>query len=266
MTTNLCIDGHVHIYPFYDLHNAFTSGIQNLQQLDKQKDPVLVWLLTERYDCDFFNSARHMKDLQISKTSEKESLVINHKNCQTPVYLCAGRQIVSTDNLEICALATTLTIKDRSLNTMDTIRAVHDAGGVAALNWAPGKWFLKRKKIVQNLLAELDPSMLLIGDTSLRPLGWSTPLLMKSAMRTGFKIVAGSDPLPFHGEESLVGSYGFTVTGQFDPDRPAQSIRQLLSDPSIDLKRSGHRNPVHTFARRQIKVMLLKKQRDENHS
>jgi hypothetical protein len=263
MTTTLCIDGHVHIYPFYNLQNALNSGMQNLQKLAKEKDKVFVWLLTERYDCDFFNSARQTKELKISTTSEKESLIVNPANGQTPLYICAGRQIVTTDNLEICALTVNANIKDRTLNTMDTIRAVHDAGGVATLNWAPGKWFFKRKKIVQKLLAELDPAMLLIGDTSLRPIGWLTPVLMKNASRRGFKIIAGSDPLPFQGEDSLIGSYGFAVTSQFDPQRPAQSIRKMLTDPQIILTRSGHRNQPITFMKRQTRVMMLKGQKNQ---
>ena len=260
MTTTLFIDGHVHIYPFYSMQNAVTAGIRNLQRsAGKQGDGVMVWLLTERYDCDFFDSARQMKELHPKDTLEPESLVIHDSSGKTPIYLCAGRQIVTSDNLEICALATSLRVKDRTLNTMDTIRAVNNAGGVAALNWAPGKWFFGRKAIVQDLLAKLNPAMLLISDTSLRPIGWMTPLLMKSAARKGFKILAGSDPLPFAGEEALVGSYGFTVSGRFDPQKPAQSIRALLTDPAIDVSRSGRRNMPVTFAQRQAKVMMLKK-------
>jgi hypothetical protein len=262
MTTTLFIDGHVHIYPFHNAQSAVAAGIRNLRRgAGREGGTVMAWLLTERYDCNFFDAARQMKELHPEDTLEPESLVIHDSSGTTPIYVCAGRQIVTTDNLEVCALATRFSVKDRTLNTRDTIRAVNDAGGVAALNWAPGKWFFGRKRIVQNLLAEVDPATLLIGDTTLRPIGWMTPLLMKSAARKGFKILAGSDPLPFAGEEELVGSYGFTISGRFDPQKPARSIRELLTDPATDVSRSGKRNMPVTFVERHARVMMLKKRK-----
>ena len=74
-------------------------------------------------------------------------------------------------------------------------------------------------------------------------------------------MLAGSDPLPFAEEENGIGSFGFSIEGEFDADNPAQSVRKIFSDGSNPIKIIGKRNNVFTFARRQYKIMVEKKAR-----
>jgi hypothetical protein len=261
MNTTLIIDGHVHIYPFYRIQDAVQTGIHNMLKLSGPEKSTLVWLLTERFDCDFFSWLLKTDELVVERTMEAGSVMVKDPDSKKVLYVCAGRQIVTQDNLEICALATTLKLNDRKFNTLETIRAVNDHGGVAALNWAPGKWFFNRGKIVENLIATLKPGELVIGDTSLRPDFWSTPGLMKRAALKGFKIIAGSDPLPFAGEETQIGRYGCVMNGDFDPDRPVDSIRKMLQNPNNIVSRRGRRNFAVTFFSRQLKIMNQKKRK-----
>jgi hypothetical protein len=225
-------------------------------RLSGPEKSALVWLLTERFDCDFFSWLLKTKELDIERTLETGSVKIKDPDSKKALYVCAGRQIVTQDNLEIGALATTLKLNDRKFTAVEMVRYINDHGGIAAVNWAPGKWFFKRKKIVENLLAAFKPGQLAIGDTRLRPNFWSTPVLMKNAAHKGFKIFAGSDPLPFTGEENQIGRYGFRMTGEFDPDRPADSIRRMMQDPHIDVQKCGRRNSTAIFVRRQLKIMI----------
>jgi len=141
---------------------------------------------------------------------------------------------------------------------MEIIQRVRANGGLPVLNWAPGKWFFGRGRVVAETLAACSPQELLIGDTTLRNTLWPVPRLMQRARQSGFRIIAGSDPLPFAGEERLVGSYGFTLTGDFSPEKPATSLLKLLSDSACQIDFIGKRNNPITFAKRQFKIMAGK--------
>ncbi|MBN2411030.1 hypothetical protein JXQ31_05005 [candidate division KSB1 bacterium] len=265
MQENLILcDAHVHIYPQFDLTNAIKNSISNFTKIEKvkhlQNESIKVWLLTEGQDYDFFTRQYTLNnDYVIKKTGENESLIIINKHTDKPLlYIIAGRQVVTREKLEICALATQYNQKDRTLNTRDTIKSVLDFGGIPALNWAPGKWFFSRGKIVRDVIENSNPESLLISETTMRPTIWPTPSLMKIAIKKGYKVIAGSDPLPFMKEENLIGSYCTLLTGKFDPEKPADSLRKLLLS-SADIKRFGKRSGPLTFTKRQFNIMLYNK-------
>ena len=258
--TTLLIDGHIHIYSHYDLDFAINQGILNLQNSAKKinrTDKVIpVWLLTERYDCNFFDSyaGLKLKNFKIVPGAEKETLIVE-KNGEPMLYIFAGRQLVTTENLEVLSLMTTLFLKDREKPITDVIDHVIDSGGVPAINWAPGKWFFSRGKVVEQTIKSYSPENLLLGDTSLRTGIWPLPKLMTRAKKDGFKIIAGSDPLPFENEEKQIGLYGFSITGKFDEAKPAESLRKLVLDKQTKINLIGRRNNLFTFGRRQFKIM-----------
>jgi len=140
----------------------------------------------------------------------------------------------------------------------DVINAVSDTGGVPVLSWAPGKWLFKRKYIVRELIDCFSPSQMLIGDTTLRPALWMEPSLMRRAAEKGFSVLAGSDPLPFIGEEKYLGIYGSIINGPFDIDKPISSIRKLLISPDVIKTRAGKRCTLPVTIRRLRKNALTK--------
>ena len=52
---------------------------------------------------------------------------------------------------------------------------------------------------------------------------------MRLARSRGFGILAGSDPLPFPGEEGMLGSYATVLEGDIDIDQPVAGVRRVLS-------------------------------------
>ncbi len=263
--TSILFDAHVHIYPDYNIDTAISASLNHMDRIiGKNKlttDTVKMWLLTEGTIYNGFNQLLALdSDKYTIEKSGPASLVIRDKQTQNNLlYVLAGRQIVSSDKLEICALATDFNMADRELNTQDTINKVQDNDAVAALNWAPGKWFTKRGKIVSKIIETNNPEKLLISETTMRPTIWPTPALVKQAFRKNFRMVVGSDPLPFSGEESLVGSYVSLVQGEFDSQNPEGSIKTLLLDPTKTITRLGKRSGTLTFAKRQYKIMSYNK-------
>jgi len=263
-TSTIICDAHVHIYPQFDFNAAFTCSLNNFSALIKTQklplDTIAVWLLTEGHHYNFFSQPPALPGYQIEKTPEKESLAVVDSSTGKPVlYILAGRQLVSSDKLEICALGTTATLPDRTMNTQATITWVLEHDGVPALNWAPGKWFFARGKIVSSIIDNNSPEQLLISETTMRPTFWTTPSLMKKALYKGMKVLAGSDPLPFPGEEKLLASYSSVMSGVFDPANPAKSVKSLLLNPGASIHNVGKRSGTFEFAKRQYGIMRYNK-------
>ena len=264
MNDTVLIDGHVHVYPTFDMNFAINSGLKNFAALQRRcrlEKSQKAWLLTERSDCCYFEDFVNIQldGYYFEKTAEKEALTIRDSATKaTQLYVFSGRQIISSENIEICALASSFRAGDKALSAVELVSAVNDAGGLAAVNWAPGKWFGERGNVVQALFDQFTPQQLFISDTTMRPALWPTPRLMKMATRQGFRVISGSDPLPFSGEEKMIAKYAGLVSGQLDGDAPARSLKKLLRATS-DISACGRRSGAFSFVRRQTKIMLDKK-------
>lgn len=267
-STLLLIDAHVHLYQQYNLNLIFRSGVENLINAYKKTgrtlpdQTVAVWLLTERHDCRFFNEIQENPELfkradrHVRMGGEPGAVLIRQDNLPD-LYILAGRQLVSTDGLEVLALTGWEKCPDRACSTADLIRRIDQCGALSVLNWAPGKWFFRRGGVVRDLIRTLSiPPSFLIGDTPLRHALWMRPRLMREAQSRGIHLIAGSDPLPFRGEEFMIGTYGNAIECAFNPNQPVTSIRQILKDSDCEIRIIGKRNNPFQFAWREVKILL----------
>ena len=267
--SNIIIDGHVHIYPVYSLPFALRSGINNLKSLlcgltqdVSSQDTYMVWLLAERYDCNLFNelkgeNAELKRHGVVVYPSERETLVVESSKKIT-LFIIAGRQVVTKERLEILSFFNNVPWKDYKYSIHEMIQNVQDSGGMPVINWAPGKWSFSRGRVVEAVINRYAPDKILICDTPLRNTLLPLPRLMQKARGLGVKIIGGSDPLPFAGEERYIGSYGSFIKGIFDPEYPATSLRSLLTDRDIPVQPAGKRNGPFTFLTRQSRIMWRK--------
>ncbi len=204
-------DTHVHIYPCYDLRAFFHHAFSNFSALGSTCDDKNYLFLTERFDCNYFSAFARgdfvdkLPELSFESLNNQNTLIVKSEE-GSALTIVAGRQIVSAEKIEILALNCSDYIRD-GLPAEETISLILQLGGTPVLPWAPGKWSLSRKKVIERQILHSNPNQLLIADSSLRPLGWPMPGLIKKAARLGFRIIAGSDPLPFSGQERLVASY-----------------------------------------------------------
>lgn len=243
-------DTHVHIYPFHDAAAAVGNLRANLAA--GSLETACLAFLAERYDCSFFDTV--LADQAIpglpdaSVTEVKNCLLVEEKG-EPDVYLFAGRQVITHERIEILSLLSRAPIAD-GMPADRVLGEIEDNKGLAVLSWAPGKWLFKRKGVVERLIDNAVPGALFIGDTTLRPLGWGEPVLMRRARAKGLTILAGSDPLPFSGEENLLGRYGNHFSGELLTQDPAASIAQLFRQPGFSPEVIGRRgNPITTFKR-----------------
>ena len=240
----IAADTHVHLYPGQDPGTAFRLGLEQLGRYARQVD-ARVLCLTERADChafrDLASGALRAAGCRIEPGPEPGCLrVADEKGAA--LWLIAGRQMSTAERLEWLSLGTDAEVPD-GLSLDDTLGRIRAAGGLPVLTWAVGKWFGARGKRVAKLLQEQRPGSFLVGDTSLRPTWWPTPDLMSYASLKGFKVIAGSDPLPPPGEERHVARYGVVLDGPWDDARPVTSLRALLTDPAVAVMTRGVRSP-----------------------
>lgn len=246
----LIADTHVHIYPNYDTKLALHTLRTNLSKIDNQA--ICIAFLAERADCTFFSDFKKNIAETLGSTSEvrylKNALHLREDG-YPDLYIFPGRQIITSERIEILSLTLDLLIPD-GLAAQEVVSRIRQKEGVPVLSWAPGKWFFRRKKVVRDLIDSSQPGSLLIGDTTLRPTCWAQPLLMRRAYRKGLAIISGSDPLPFTGEEQIMGQYGISIDCSFDPDDAATSIRKILTQEKFQPLAVGKRGNILSTLRR----------------
>lgn len=254
-------DTHAHLYACYDLPAALGALIRNLHA--HAPGAVALAFLAERRECRVFAdlqsgpAAKETGAVRVRPAGEPEALLLEGADGKR-VYLFAGRQYATAEGIEVAALTVDLALAD-GLPATDVLRAVRDAGGVPVLPWAPGKWCLRRGRLVRRLIEEAAPGTLCVGDTTLRPRLWPEPRLLRRARQRGLPVLAGSDPLPFAGEERLLGTCVSVAESSFDPARPATSARNLLRGGAT-FAAAGRRNGVFEVCTRLWRNRAVKQE------
>jgi len=257
----LIADTHVHLYPAYDVAVALSCACERLTSLARREGSVdVALLLTERYDCSYYRDvASGRKSLpsgfSFQPGTEPGSLVVENASASIRLWLFAGRQVVTSDGIEVLALLTDAEFFDR-LDTRETLTCIRGAGGIPVLSWAPGKWLGRRGRVIRSLIDENGEEDLAIGDTSMRPCCWPTPRLMRRGRELGIPVIAGSDPLPFAGDEVSTGRYAIRSEA-FDAQKPVSSLRALLR--AADFSIVGRRDSLPRMLSRWIKNQRVRK-------
>ena len=261
----LHLDAHAHIYPFHDVPQLLLAALDHMPRLAPTDLRVLC--LAERFDCSFFQALSQDEirlpgdRWRIAAWDPDGGVKIRHLPDHRDIWILAGRQIVSAERIEVCSLFSDNPIGDGQ-PARDIIRTILDAGGLPALDWAPGKWLFQRGKLVRKLVSEFPPAQLALIDTSLRPLLWPAPRLYAAARRQGRALLAGSDPLPFPGEEETAGSYHctFSMPALADPARLVAPLKAALTSGSLSIQFDGYRDcPLMVFRRLRHNAQEKKK-------
>jgi hypothetical protein len=262
----LIADTHVHLYDGYDLDKAFSSAFANLGRLRAEADPgaarpcAFALFLAERHDCHAFERLREpagqrgLTRHRIRETTDPAVLAVANQAGDV-LFLVAGRQVVTRDRLEVLALSTRGDVPDGG-DILDTVARIRGMGAVPVVAWAFGKWLGRRGRIVESVLRQAAPSTLLVGDSSMRPRGLATPPLMREAANRGFTVVGGTDPLPFSGQETVIGRYGIAASAVLDASAPGTSLRAALLAGAGRLSLAGRRDSVLSVVTRLVRHRL----------
>lgn len=162
------------------------------------------------------------------------------------LFIVSGRQIRTSDGLEVLALATRNTF-DEGMRLGEAVANVLQCVGFAVIPWGFGKWFGERGRRVEAVLKDTPDARILVGDNSGRASFLPTPRVFRLCERMGIPILPGSDPLPIPGQESKLGRYGFFLVGGFEPNTPGRSLHRALAQLSRQPRIVGTREGVVPF-------------------
>ena len=268
---SILVDGHVHIHGCYDLSSLFESAQRNFCHaagtLDIGSQFSAVLLLTESKGADYFSSLRRkakdktlVNGWRFKATLEPESLLaISPAGFELAII--AGRQIVTAERLEVLAVCTDKLFDDGDMIS-EVIDSVAAANGVPIVPWGFGKWTGQRKRVINRLIDEFAERKFHLGDNSGRISTWREPAQFDIAGMQGQRVLRGTDPLPFPGQESRVGEFGFCINGTLSKSTPATSMRDLLHADNVPAVSYGDLESPVLFVKHQLMMQVRKRQRE----
>lgn len=204
----LIADTHVHLYDQYNPEQLLAHARQNLRKLAPNADAHLL-CIADRVGFSSFK-ALYESDAETwggASLSRSANILRLETPDQPPLLMLACRQMQTAERLEMLAMGTFEELPDQ-LSLEESLAAASEAAPLAVLPWAFGKWLFKREKTIQNFLEKHSSNELVIGDSALRPHCLPTPRLLKNAQKSGYTVLAGTDPLPVPGEEQWIGTFG----------------------------------------------------------
>jgi hypothetical protein len=230
-------DAHVHLHPEFHLPTFLGVARERSRELGA---PLLLLLCETAGNGGFAALCEAARDagsplraLGLRPTAERHSLALwDGESGGVAAYLVGGRQLVSSEGVEVLALAVApddpeLAQPDRSLPAATLVRRCLARGAAVVLPWGFGKWIGARSRVVAAIVE--DPALraeprLRLGDAAHRAWPWPAPRLFER--RPG--ILAGTDLLAVPGAERRLARYGFRLAGELDPERPAASFLAAL--------------------------------------
>jgi len=256
------VDGHVHIYNCFALSELLDSAHRNFREAARQagagRDFTGMLMLTETRADHWFLEMASQSSNETDESSPNtlpwtlrllpdRCSLIALRDTGEQLYLVAGRQVITSEGLEVLALATDGLFDDGQPVT-GLLATIRKQGAIPVIPWAVGKWLGKRGRILADILELESGKELFLGDNGGRPFFWRNIPHFRQAQGLGMPVLPGSDPLPFPSETSRVGSFGFRVQGVISNDQPAMDIRELIRNNGTDICAFGRlESPLHFF-------------------
>ncbi len=269
-------DAHVHIYPHFNLDVFLDAADENFQRaaagagLGTEEVIDAVLLLAEAGDINVFDQmsrqaidGRRDGSWRFLPARESRSLVARNGEGRR-LYVVAGRQVISAEDIELLALGCETKFEDRQVSLRELARRVAEHGGAPVLPWGVGKWTGRRGRVVQQFLDTPPDCFHAFGDNGNRPFFGPMPPLLARAQREKRPILSGSDPLPLADHGRRAGSFGGWTRrsegggGRLDPDRPSEDLTAIFRDGAT-LRSFGRGAGLIRFFRDQLRMQARKR-------
>jgi hypothetical protein len=140
----------------------------------------------------------------------------------------------------------------------ETVAAVEKENALPVIPWGFGKWSGKRGDVLREFLGSRKEGVFFLGDNSGRPNFLRFPDFQREAPGISFKVLPGSDALPFPSEMQRVASFGFTLQEALDLQRPGEALKRILMKPGVVPTPFGSHESASRFARNQVALRLWK--------
>lgn len=254
------VDGHVHFHHSHSIELALDSAARNFARrpgCDSDPDEPLgmLWLVETAQK----GAAERLRKTELDRWEliERDATTWELR-CESGrrLVLVRGRQIATSERLEVLLVGTSEPVPDgRSLT--ETIEPWLEREVLVMLPWSFGKWTGARGRAVARAYEMYGPKGLRLADTGLRPTWLPVPDLLRRTAGDGHPVYVGSDPLPFGGQATVVGSVGFELE-EVPGDAIWQDMYPLLRDLKGMPSRFGSAKSTASFLSLQARMQLRK--------
>lgn len=267
----IMVDGHVHFHRGFEASPFLECAHANFKSAAQRVAPdasfVGVLLLTEgRRENGFSRLIAQVEQKGEGKMMASEWSMQGTKEQMSacfragdhaPILVLAGRQISTRNGLEVLAAGTRRQF-DEGEPIETCIQEVAQEGAIPIVPWGAGKWMGKRGRRIDELIGNPELPSFFLGDSANRPVFWPCPTQFRRAEEEGIRVLSGSDPLPFLGEERRVGSFGAALDGALDFEEPVADLKRRLMESSTSLRQFGDKEGPLRFVRNQVKMQFRK--------
>ena len=266
-TTNLIVDGHVHVYSNVSIETVLECARRNFSALTdslEHHDTLSVLFVADPSGVHGFDRIASANDPN-SPEACASWVQLNRDDCHVSlqhstgdtIVAVKGQQLITSEGLEVLGIGYGAHV-ECGLSLSKTVETIRSNGGRAVLAWGAGKWLGRRGRLVTDLIvAEADSKDIMLVDNGGRPSLWSHVRQFDIAGERGVAILAGSDPLPIEGDERRIGSYCFVGrTNNDTSESHMQMIEELLSRPRSPYQTLGRRMSVRRFVSNQVRLRL----------
>jgi len=259
------VDAHVHVHPGANIDALLDAAAENLGNAAREQGASqwqCVLMLAEMKQRRWFDSIVDVVGSASGRWSYEllpgDDISVRARCGERDLTIVAGRQVVTSEGLEVLTLGTREVIPDR-LPLTQTLDAANAGRSLAVLPWGAGKWLGARGKLVDATIAGVSATRVFPGDNGGRPGFWPDPAVFKVAADKNCAVVSGTDPLPLPGEEARVGTFGFWMPGTLPSAAPGRTLlERLRTEPSTSVHSFGKLQGTVQFIRNQTALRLHK--------
>jgi hypothetical protein len=265
-STSWLVDGHAHLYECYDVEQFLNGAAANFasaaRTLGLPSETIGCLMLAETATDEAFTALRSGRlalpsPWTLRTTAEDVSVILCWRGTPRLVVI-AGRQIVTEENLEVLALGCRRTFVERKSTDL-TVADVIAAEGIAVVPWGFGKWWGRRKAVVNRVVARSWAGRLFLGDNAGRPRLGHWPQPFAAAQSNGIWVLPGTDTLPFRDQAARAGRYGVVLDIPFDISVPATRIRERLINSAVQPMTYGRLERLGTCVAVQLRMQFRRR-------
>ena len=252
------IDGHVHFHSQAAVGPTLDAAAKNFRAAGGPSEGWLGGILLTQASgervFELLKPSTAIAGWTLTAVQEEPETLIARQGSSSLAVIC-GRQVRSTEGLEVLALGTREVFRD-GLPFDQAVEAVRRSGALTVIPWGFGKWLGERGKRVKKTLDLLGTQGLFVGDNGSRLGLFGQPALVRASEQRGFRVLPGTDPFPFAGGYRKVGSFGFIAELNPAESAPWHGLRAWLMEQAVSPEPYGRASGPFEFVFNQVGIQV----------
>ena len=234
-TQRFMVDTHSHFHECFDVEQFINTAIANATRCGDVTPCLMLADPANQNSLVEIGKQLVQSESRFEIECDCDTAIVK-RDGYTALVLIRGRQIRTKENLEILSYGTPQPLSDGD-PFRDTLRQVTASARIGIVPWSFGKWWGRRRHVLQSALNELveysshqisDVATIALGDNGCRPKVFQFGGSLHSLSKTDIRVLPGSDPLALKSERDRIGEFGMLVEIPKTTMTPADVADRLL--------------------------------------